>query len=100
MFPENEISSVDEGNCNIIPVCVKESSDISKDSDVNKFGITELSTERVQSISQIISGPLQQPSMSFALVSGTDIQSRLPILHSVKCHLIQLLSSHPCYHFQ
>uniref|UniRef100_A0A9J7WYX2 Ankyrin 2 n=1 Tax=Cyprinus carpio carpio TaxID=630221 RepID=A0A9J7WYX2_CYPCA len=76
-FPENEISSVDEGNCNIIPVCVQESSDVSKDSDVNQFEITELSTERVQSISQIISGPLQQPSMSFALVSGTDITEKI-----------------------
>ncbi len=84
-FPENEISSVDEGNCNIIPVCVQESSDISKDSDVNKFGITELSTERVQSISQIISGPLQQPSMSFALVSGTDITEQ--ITHSTLCQM-------------
>ncbi len=76
-FPENEISSVDEGNCNIIPVCVQESSDVFKDSDVNQFGITELSTERVQSITQIISSPLQQPSMSFALVSGTDITEKI-----------------------
>ncbi|XP_026123898.1 ankyrin-2b isoform X17 [Carassius auratus] len=76
-FPENEISSVDEGNCNTTPVCVQESSDLSKDSYVNQFGITELSTDRVQSITQIISGPLQQHSMSFALVSGTDISEKI-----------------------
>ncbi|XP_043099164.1 uncharacterized protein LOC122347998 [Puntigrus tetrazona] len=76
-FPKIEISSVDEGNCNIIPVCVQESSDVSKDSDVIQFGITELSTERVQSITQIISSPLQKPSMSFALVSGTDITEKI-----------------------
>ncbi|XP_050971025.1 ankyrin-2b isoform X26 [Labeo rohita] len=74
---ENEISSVDGGNCNIIPVCVQESSDVSKETDVNWFGISELSTKGAQSLTQIISSPLQQSSMSAVLVSGTDITEKI-----------------------
>ncbi|XP_067303784.1 mucin-3B-like [Pseudorasbora parva] len=53
--------SVEEVECNISTACVQESSDVSKDIDVNQSNsFTELSTEEVQGLSQTISSLPQQ----------------------------------------